>query len=194
MPLDDDIAIWEKLRQGKEEALVTLMRRYHGPMLSYARKLTADAVLAEDQTQELFVYLWTNRQQLGPTTAVRPYLLASLRRRLLRIKQQERRITYTADPLEVPFLTQFTIEESLIEDEIHQQQLRRLNYLRNALPTRQRESLYLKFYQNLTNEQIAEVMHIGYQSATNLIYRALTFLRQHWHEEFSTILLFSLFS
>lgn len=170
------------------------MRRYHGALVSYARKLTTDAALTEDAIQDLFIALWTKRGTLSQTTAVRPYLLASLRRALVRSMHRDRWMQATApDALETSFLVQFSIEESLIEGETHQQQLRQLNHLLNALPPRQREALYLKFYQNLTNEQIAEVMHIGYQSATNLIHRALQFLRQHWFEEFSPLLLAVLF-
>jgi len=189
-----DEQLWQQLRSGYEPAFVELMRRYHGPLVGYARKLTPDNALAEDAIQDLFIYLWTNAQTLSQTTAVRPYLLASLRRRLVRSMHRDRWLLATApDDLDTTFLVQFSIEESLIESETQQQQLRQLNHLLNRLPTRQREALYLKFYQNLNNEQIAEVMHIGYQSATNMIHRALVFLRQHWFEEFTPLLLVILF-
>lgn len=189
-----DEQLWHKLREGHEPAFVELMRRYHMPLVSFARKLTPDAALVEDAIQDLFIDLWTHRQTLSQTTAVRPYLLASLRRRLVRSLHRDRWLQATApDDLDTTFLVQFSIEESLIETETQQQQLRQLNYLLNRLPARQREALYLKFYQNLTNEQIAEVMHIGYQSATNMIHRALVFLRQHWFEEFSALMVIILF-
>ncbi len=194
LPTSDE-RLWQQLRDGHELAFAELMRRYHGPLLSYARKLTTSSALLEDGVQELFVELWTKRHSLGTTTAVRPYLLASLRRRLVRAAHRDRWLHFTAtEALELPFLTQFSVEESLIENEVHQQQLRRLSYLLNALPARQREAIYLKFYQNLSNEELAEVMHIGYQPATNLVYRALRFLRQHWHEPLSPILLIGIFS
>ncbi|AQG79058.1 RNA polymerase sigma factor [Spirosoma montaniterrae] len=190
-----DEQLWQQLRDGHEGAFAELMRRYHSPLVSYARKLTPDTARIDDAVQELFVELWTKRQSLGPTTAVRPYLLASLRRRLVRTLNRDRWLQFTGtDALDLPFLAQFSVEERLIDDETQQQQLRRLNYLINTLPARQREALYLKFYQNLNNEQIAGVMHIGYQPATNLIYRALTYLRQHWHEEFNPLLLLVFFS
>lgn len=191
---ESDEYLWMQLLKGHEPALAQLMRRYHGPLLSYARKITADTSLAEDSIQDLFVDVWTRRQSLTKTTAVRPYLLASLRRRIVRSIGRTNWMQATSpDALEAPFLTQFSIEESLIESETQQQQVRQLNHLVNCLPARQREALYLKFYQNLDNEQIAQVMHIGYQPATNLIYRALVFLRQHWFEEFSPLLLFAIF-
>lgn len=191
---EEEGLLWERVRAGQETAFAELMRRYHVPLLNYARKLTPSTALAEDLIQDLFLHLWTHRESLGPTTAIRPYLLASLRRRLTRSMHRDRWLHITPDALDMPFLAQFSVEETLIENEIQQQQLWRLNYLLNTLPTRQREALYLKFHQNLTNEQIAEVMHIGYQPATNLIYRALAFLRQHWHEEFTPALMVMLLS
>lgn len=190
-----DEQYWHQLRAGDESALAELVRRFHGPLVSYARKFVTDSSLIEDSVQELFVDIWVKRQTLGDTTAVRPYLLASLRRKLVRSLHRVRwTIATSPEGLELPFLSQFSVEDAWIEDETHQKQLRRLNYLINRLPARQREAVYLKFYQNLTNEQIAQVMHVGYQPATNLIYRAIAFLRQHWHEEFSPMLLIMLFS
>jgi DNA-directed RNA polymerase specialized sigma24 family protein len=41
------------------------------------------------------------------------------------------------------------------------------------LPPRQREAIHLKFYQELSNQQIAEVMGVNYQSVINFIQKAL---------------------
>ena len=46
------------------------------------------------------------------------------------------------------------------------------------LSARQRETVYLKFFEELSYEDICEVMELNYQSARNLIARALTELRQ----------------
>ena len=48
----------------------------------------------------------------------------------------------------------------------------------NKLSAKQREAIYLKYYQNMTNEQIAEVMKINNQSVRNLISQSLGSLRK----------------
>ena len=49
--------------------------------------------------------------------------------------------------------------------------------LLNKLPPRQKEVLYLLFYQDMSYEDIATVMQMNYQSARNLVHRALKLLR-----------------
>ncbi|RYF73519.1 MAG: sigma-70 family RNA polymerase sigma factor, partial [Cytophagaceae bacterium] len=49
----------------------------------------------------------------------------------------------------------------------------------DRLPRRQREAVYLKFYQNMGNEEISKLMDINIQSVYNLIFGALGNLKKH---------------
>jgi RNA polymerase sigma-70 factor (ECF subfamily) len=46
------------------------------------------------------------------------------------------------------------------------------------LSSRQQEILYLKFYSEMDYDQIIEIMDLNYQSARNLVTRALDALRK----------------
>ena len=48
----------------------------------------------------------------------------------------------------------------------------------NKLSDRQREIIYMKYYQHMEYEDIGRVMDLNYQSARNLLTRALTALRK----------------
>ncbi len=60
-----------------------------------------------------------------------------------------------------------------------QQTAQNLNRLLNSLPKRQKEVLHLKYYEELIFEEVAQVIHLNYQSVLNHIHRALTNLRRH---------------
>ena len=47
----------------------------------------------------------------------------------------------------------------------------------NKLPTRQKETIYLKIYKGLNYEEISEVMNINYQVVRNLLCQALKLLK-----------------
>ena len=175
-----DEALWLLLRQGDEAAFSALMRRYFGPLLNYGRKFTRDGERVKDGIQDLFAELWLYRARLAETTSVRTYLLTSLRRKLAR-SQPPQQVPDDEDTL--AFLADFSVLDRWVEDDAERQQLAQLNRLLNALPPRQKEAIYLKFYQNLSNEEIAAVLEVNYQSASNLIHRALNHLRDHWPEE-----------
>jgi RNA polymerase sigma factor (sigma-70 family) len=68
-----------------------------------------------------------------------------------------------------------------------------LNKLLNDLPGRQKEALYLRYHQGLTVDQIAEILDVNYQSANNLLHRALLHLRKEWKGTIPLDLSLSLF-
>ena len=47
----------------------------------------------------------------------------------------------------------------------------------DELSPRQREIIYLRFYQNLSYEEIADIMDLNYQTSRNLLYKAIRSLR-----------------
>jgi RNA polymerase sigma-70 factor (ECF subfamily) len=47
----------------------------------------------------------------------------------------------------------------------------------NNLTNRQKEIVYLKYYQNLSYEEVSEIMKINYQAARNLLYQTIKTLR-----------------
>ncbi len=49
------------------------------------------------------------------------------------------------------------------------------------LPKRQREVIYLKFFEGLNRDQIAEVMGINDQSVSNLLQMAIKQLKANWN-------------
>ena len=53
------------------------------------------------------------------------------------------------------FELEIDIESALIQSELKKEQLDTLQKALNKLSAKQREAIYLKYYQNMTNEQIA---------------------------------------
>jgi len=47
----------------------------------------------------------------------------------------------------------------------------------SRLTNRQKEIIYLKYYQNLSYEEVSEIMNINYQVARNLLYQAIKSLK-----------------
>ncbi len=87
------------------------------------------------------------------------------------------------------FLFDFSIEQQLIDDEITAEKVSQLNMLINNLPSRQKEAMYLRYHQQLSVDQIAEIMSVNYQSASNILFRGIQNLRKDWKENISIILI-----
>ncbi|MGN6510024.1 MAG: RNA polymerase sigma factor, partial [Chitinophaga sp.] len=62
------------------------------------------------------------------------------------------------------------------ENEQHRRE--RIRLALERLPGRQREVVNLRFYHGCSTEEAAEIMAVNYQSAVNLLHRAIVHLRE----------------
>ena len=188
-----DETLWDGLQHSDADAFTTLIKRHSRFLINYGRKFTHDEELVKDSIQDLFADLWLFRNKLSSVNSVRTYLLVSLRRKIIRINKL---VSFTSisnsDPEDFPFMVTFSVQDQWIESDAEKQRIQQLNHIINSLPSRQKEILYLKFYQNLNHQEIAELMDMQYQSVSNLLQRALIQLRRLWKEEFSLSLLICL--
>lgn len=172
-----DAEIWEKLIQDNENAFSLLFKRYYPVMMNYGRSITRHHYMVGDCIQEVFTDLWMYRNSLVMPESVKAYLLSGLRKRIARKLERDRVFSNSTGIEDVEFSVTFTILDQTILDEELSQQTRYLNSLLNQLSPRQQEALYLRYYQQLSLEEIASTMQINYQSAVNLIHRSISQLR-----------------
>ena len=87
---------------------------------------------------------------------------------------------------EYHFFHEFSIERIIIEKQITEANALRLRKTLSLLSKRQKEIIYLKYYQYLDNGQIAELMSISRQSVYNLLHDTIQKLKDLWHAEVIT--------
>jgi RNA polymerase sigma factor (sigma-70 family) len=169
--------LWNAFKKGDWEAYTSLYDIYYSPLNNYGYKFTKDADLVEDTIHDLFVRLWTHRSNLGDPISVKNYLFKSMRNILFRrIKAQSRFSNLPEDDESVPFEISFDSQLILNEDE--QQQQKTIKEVLAKLPARQREIIFLRFYDGLSYEEIADIMGINVNSTYKLLYKALESLKQ----------------
>ena len=142
---------------------------------NYGYKFTRDVSLIEDSVHDLFVRLWATRQNLGNPVSVRNYLFKSLRHILLRKMQKKARLSERLREEYYQFQVSFVQHPpASMEDKELQQQVR---CIIDGLPARQQEIIYLRFYEGLSYDEIADIMSISVSSTYKLLYKALNNLQ-----------------
>ncbi|RZL12252.1 MAG: sigma-70 family RNA polymerase sigma factor [Hymenobacter sp.] len=169
-----DATLWADFLAGDERACDQLFLRYYDILYRYGLRLTGEEEVTKDSIQNVFQQLWQRRAALGPVAVVGPYLLTALRRQLARDQQAQRRQDELASTYEMEFEVQYTPEDFDLPESQYQQLLAALAQLSD----RQREAVYLKFFDGLSYEQIAEVMALNVQSVRNLVHQGLKAMRQ----------------
>ena len=170
--------LWQAFQKGDEQAFAQLYQSYVDTLYSYCTRFTTDRDLIKDCIHDLFVELWKSRRTVSATTSVRFYLLACIKRKVLRHLQKRQFTTVEAHPA-AEHSTTVSCEAMLIQEQEWQQTQQGLQQALTCLTKRQREAIFLKFYQNLPYEQIADLMGLNAQSVYNLIFGALRTLKKN---------------
>jgi hypothetical protein len=76
----EDRVLWQDFLAGEVSAFEKLMSDNFRLLFRYGSKFSKDRELVKDSIQDLFMILWEKRDNLSSDAAVKPYLMASLRR------------------------------------------------------------------------------------------------------------------
>jgi len=169
--------LWIRALDGDADAFQNIHRELFSGLYYYALKLLQDGELANDAVQELFVRLWERRNSIGPMRKVKPYFFTALRRQILNQLRNNQTRELKVNTLPGPDID-FSPEEIVVRNEEYESLQARIAALLNELPKRQKEVIYLHYFEEMDYTQIAEVMGIHYQSVLNLTQKALQKLRQ----------------
>ncbi|MGD1893233.1 MAG: RNA polymerase sigma factor [Cyclobacteriaceae bacterium] len=185
-PLDSTIC-WKNFLQGDSSAFEEIYNRYYERLYQYGRHLTPDENIVRDSIQTLFVDLWQRKEHLSITLNVQGYLLKALRRVIIKQLQKQRKVISTPLPIVDSEEDRTILRES--EEENQKSMQRALS----QLTPHQREVIHLRFYANLSNQQIASTLNISVNTVYNIISLSIAKLRiQYTRSDFILILIVAL--
>ena len=176
-----DQHLWQRIREGDEQAFTTLFERYHRTLYNYGSKLTTNSAIVEDAVQDVFIDIWRLRINLTEhVSSVKFYLYRALRRRIHLAKDKfplTQEIAQLND-YETP-ANAANSETNLIDVESASLRAKQIRNLLSQLPQRQAEALTLRYFDDFSIEETAGIMGVSEKSVRNFIYKALTSLRHN---------------
>lgn len=190
-----------------EQAVSFLFVRHYASLGHYGRQITGNSELVEDSIQDLFLTICRSYTRLTSMHCEEAYLRYALRRIILRAlrKQRNRRErekgymwnampdairgsglsssnpwngTMNASSLMSGIAPAAECVQSL-EDECLSVRSEKVKQALGSLSGRQRQAVCLKYYEGLSNEEIACVMRITRQSVCNHLSEAVRSLQKH---------------
>jgi len=168
---------WLLFKQGNKDAFERIYREYIDSLYDYGKKFSLDTNLVEDCIQDMFIELWNKRLGLANVDNIKAYLFVVLRRRI--IKSLRKNNTIPINEHIDSFNVELAIDTILVQSELNIEQGRKLEKAFKSLSKNQQQILYLKYYQDFDNKEIAEILKINYQSARNALNRAMIKLRNN---------------
>jgi RNA polymerase sigma-70 factor (ECF subfamily) len=164
----NDNFLWLQFKAGNKNAFAEIYHTFISSLIAYGAKLCADEESLKDNIQDLFIELWNSREKIAQPDYVKFYLFKALRQLRTSISYRESHADNGSYNKVVA-----SVETKIVDEEILNSQISSLRVAINGLTKRQQEVIQLKFYQGFSNEQIADLMQINYQSISNLLHTAL---------------------
>lgn len=143
----------------------------------YGTKFNANRELVEDCIQDLFADLWEKRDNLDQVQAMRSYLLGALRRKVLRKVYSDRESLYTSEEM-TGFFEIHLLQEAESQQVLSEEGVQHITQAFEKLTEKQKEVIYLRFYNQLSFKEIAEVMSVQTRTVYKLAHRSISLLKE----------------
>lgn len=166
--------IWERIAVHDQEAYAEVYRYLFNRLYNYGAKFTRDTVLIEDSVQETLLLVWEKRADFSSYTYVETYFFSAFRNILLT------KLNHKVKPIsdEIPDDAEFSVESMIIEKEVDQQLKARMVEAIEGLTSRQKEAIFLRFYEGMSFDNVATVMGITTKASYKVVARALVHLKE----------------
>ncbi len=173
---EKDLILWNQFKNGDEESFVVLFRNYYSGLFNYGCKISADKELVEDCIQELFLDIWRSSGK-ADIISLKAYIFKAFKFKLIRLINKNNKVQpLTSTAAENGF--ELSHDNFIIDKEISLTKKEKILSALQELSPRQKEIIYLKFYQDLSYEEVSEIMQINYQAARNLIYQSIKVMKK----------------
>ena len=168
--------------QGNNAAFDTLLGRYKSSVYSYIYYIVQDKELAEDIFQETFVKVIVTIKQGGYTEngKFKAWIMRIAHNLVIDSFRQERsENTISNDEVEVDLFNNRDLCEETIEDSlVRRQVLSDVRKLVKHLPDNQREVLEMRYYQDLSFKEIADLTGVSINTALGRMRYAILNMRR----------------
>lgn len=178
---------WKKLKNGSVVDYELIYRHYAPMLFRYGCKLCSDRDLVKDCLQQVFFNIWKGRETISTPPSIQNYLLKAVRSEIFKKIGREAKYETLS---EENFLKIVPSRESdLIEEQTADSRGKNLAGALSQLPDRQREVIFLKYYNNFSYQEIADIMGIEQSSVYKLTYKAIEKLQKFFFKISAVVVL-----
>mgnify|MGYP003962412369 CR=1 FL=1 len=189
----DDYKIVQSVLRGKKEAFADLVERYKKPVFNVAYRMTNDAEVAMDISQEAFVKIYRNLEQYNPQYKFSSWLLKSVnnlcvdyfRTRTDREASLDNIVDTGAEGL---ITKNHVVPSSAEEFEKSESRMELRSVLKEAisqLPLDYKSVVVLRHFQSLSYKEISQILNLPMGTIKARIFRARKMMKTHLQRKIS---------
>lgn len=179
---------WENKKD--EELCDWLYKTYVNELYSYGIAFGTDRAVLQDAIHDLFLHFIEKKTYLRDIENVKFYLFRALKNKLISVGRSSVFFENIDDKIDYTFALKVTSIDLLIEEEERVQLTKRVEELLFCLTNRQREAIYLRYIQELSYDEIGELLGMSPKASRKLVSRALIRIRENNFSVLFFLLLF----
>jgi RNA polymerase sigma factor (sigma-70 family) len=176
----EDVRLMRLVARGDTSAFENVIERHQAVVAGTAARMLGSNSDVEDIAQQVFIRVWKSARRYVPRAKFTTWLLKITRNLVFNeLRRAKRRAQVSLQPEpgaeEIPLKdeTNPAPDASLLEDELQ----RAIEEAIMQLPESQRMALVLRRYEQLSYEEIAEVLDLSVPAVKSVLFRARTELR-----------------
>ncbi len=182
---DPDAALMLLVKQGDNTAFALLVDKYKQPIMNLAYRMIRDMTEAEDLAQNVFVQVHKSAARYEVSSKFSTWLFTIARN--LCLNEIRRRSRHPAESIDAPYYEQEDQPRQQFEDKktssppdslLHGELEQKVEEALASLPENQRTAIFLCRQNELSYEEIAEVLGCSLSATKSLIHRGRETLKQ----------------
>ena len=174
---DESYIKWKLFLEGDDQTYSWIYTHYIQVLYNYGLQITPDSEIVKDCIQDVFVKIYKAKKKLTVPQNPKVYLMIALKNNIYNTFNQERLQKNYAFSL-YQTEEQLTVKNEFIDQEARHEEMNNIKRMMKILTPRQREVIYYRFIEELSYDDICQIMGLNYQSAYNLLQRSLQKIRE----------------
>ena len=178
--MDNGAGNYRRFLDGDDTGIVDIIKEYKDGLILFLNRYVCSIHIAEELAEDTFVVLATRKPRFSPKYSFKTWLYTIGRNAAVNYLKQSSRISaVSSDELEKTLRDESDLEQDYLKEErkiIIHRSLSKINGDYSKV-------LYLKFFEEMTNAQIAKIMKKSVRQTENLIYQAKKALKTELNKE-----------
>jgi RNA polymerase sigma-70 factor (ECF subfamily) len=182
---DPDAVLMLRVKRGDRAAFVELVEKFQQPLFNFVFRTLRDETEAEDVAQNTFLQVWKSRARYQRTAKFSTWLFTIARN--LCLNEIRRRSRHPAESLEETHAEHDDQPQRQYEDKkvflptenvLHGELAKKIEEALDELPENQRTAILLCRQDEMTYEEIAEILNCSLSATKSLIHRGRETLKE----------------
>lgn len=171
-----DKELYKEFLSGNKKAFEDLVIKHKNSLIYYIWQYTKNTYVAEDISQDVFVYLLLNKHKYNFKYSFKTFLFIIARSKALNYLKREKRLTSLED---FKYISNEDLENEIFEKD----KLEKIKLIINNLKPDYQEAIYLADFEHISYKDIAKITRKSESQVKNLIHFSRGKLRELLEKE-----------